>query len=57
MRNARGQKLQSFRRKWPFCMDLYSVVRNRSLFMKGEGVGKKLGGPFQFELFDLVKRR
>jgi hypothetical protein len=27
MRHARGQKLQSFRRKWPFCMDLYSVLR------------------------------
>jgi hypothetical protein len=26
MRNARGHKLQSFRRKWPFCMDLYSVL-------------------------------
>jgi hypothetical protein len=26
MRHARGQKLQSFRRKWPFCMDLYSVL-------------------------------
>ena len=25
MRHARGQKLQSFRLKWPFCMDLYSV--------------------------------
>ena len=26
MRHARGQKLQSFRRKWPFYMDLYSMV-------------------------------
>jgi hypothetical protein len=26
MRHARGQKLQSFRRKWPFYMDLYSLV-------------------------------
>jgi hypothetical protein len=26
MRHARGQKLQSFWRKWPFCMNLYSVV-------------------------------
>ena len=26
MRHARGQKLQSFRRKWPFCMDLYSMT-------------------------------
>ena len=26
MRYARGQKLQSFRRKWPFCMDLYYVL-------------------------------
>ena len=26
MQHARGQKLQSFRRKWPFCMDLYSVA-------------------------------
>ena len=26
MRHARGHKLQSFRRKWPFCMDLYSVT-------------------------------
>ena len=26
MRQARGQKLQSFRRNWPFCMDLYSVM-------------------------------
>jgi hypothetical protein len=25
MRHARGQKLQSFWRKWPFCMDIYSV--------------------------------
>ena len=29
MRHARGQKLQSFRRKWPFCMDLYSMVKVR----------------------------
>ena len=27
MRHARGQKLQSFRRKWPFYMNLYSMVR------------------------------
>ena len=27
MRHARGQKLQSFRRKWPFYMDLYSMAR------------------------------
>ena len=26
MRHARGQKLQSFRHKWPFYMDLYSMV-------------------------------
>jgi hypothetical protein len=26
MRHARGQKLQSFRRKWPFYMDLYSMA-------------------------------
>ena len=26
MQHARGQKLQSFRRKWPFYMDLYSMV-------------------------------
>ena len=25
MRHVRGQKLQSFRRKWPFYMDLYSM--------------------------------
>ena len=25
MRHARGQKVQSFRRKWPFYMDLYSM--------------------------------
>ena len=25
MRHARGQKLQSFRRKWPFYMNLYSM--------------------------------
>jgi hypothetical protein len=31
MRNARGQKLQSFRRKWPFYMDLYSMVQAKSL--------------------------
>ena len=31
MRHAQGQKLQSFRRKWPFYMDLYSMV--------GVGVG------------------
>jgi hypothetical protein len=24
--SARGQKLQSFRRKWPFYMDLYSMI-------------------------------
>jgi hypothetical protein len=29
MRHARGQKLQSFRRKWPFYMDLYSMVRTK----------------------------
>ena len=35
MRNARGHKLQSFRRKWPFCMDLYSMlwVPSSELFM------------------------
>jgi hypothetical protein len=27
MRHARGQKLQSFRRKWPFYMDLYSMTQ------------------------------
>ena len=27
MRHARGQKLQSFRRKWPFYMDLYSMAK------------------------------
>ena len=27
MRHARGQKLQSFRRKWPFYIDLYSMPR------------------------------
>ena len=34
MRHARGQKLQSFRRKWPFYMNLYSmvVVSNQNLF-------------------------
>ena len=26
MQHARGQKLQSFRRKWPFYMDLYSMT-------------------------------
>ncbi len=26
MRHARGQKLQSFRRKWPFYMNLYSML-------------------------------
>ncbi len=26
MRHARGQKLQSFRRKWPFYMNLYSMA-------------------------------
>jgi hypothetical protein len=26
MRHAQGQKLQSFRRKWPFYMDLYSIT-------------------------------
>ena len=26
MRHAQGQKLQSFRRKWPFYMDLYSMI-------------------------------
>jgi hypothetical protein len=27
IRHARGQKLQSFRRKWPFYMDLYSMLQ------------------------------
>jgi hypothetical protein len=27
IRHARGQKFQSFRRKWPFYMDLYSMSR------------------------------
>ena len=31
MRHARGQKLQSFRRKWPFYMDLYSMTWLKSL--------------------------
>ena len=31
MRHARGQKLQSFRRKWPFYMDLYSMVWEHNL--------------------------
>jgi hypothetical protein len=30
MRHARGQKLQSFRRKWPFYMDLYSMPLTRT---------------------------
>jgi hypothetical protein len=29
MRHARGQKLQSFRRNWPFYMDLYSMPMTR----------------------------
>jgi hypothetical protein len=27
MRHARGQKLQSFQRKWPFHMELYSMIQ------------------------------
>jgi hypothetical protein len=27
MRHAQGQKLQSFQRKWPFYMDLYSMAQ------------------------------
>jgi hypothetical protein len=30
MRHARGQKLQSFRLKWPFYMDLYSMPWRRA---------------------------
>jgi hypothetical protein len=33
MRHARGQKLQSFRRKWPFYMDLYSMSSWYSLYI------------------------
>ena len=33
MRHARGQKLQSFRRKWPFYMDLYSMPAGTILAM------------------------
>jgi hypothetical protein len=29
MRHARGQKLQSFRRTWPFYMDLYSMTERK----------------------------
>ncbi len=31
MRHARGQKLQSFRRKWPFYMNLYSMITTFTL--------------------------
>jgi hypothetical protein len=35
MRHARGQKLRSFRRKWPFCMDqfieVYSALRTSNI--------------------------
>ncbi len=30
MRHARGQKLQSFRRKWPFYMNLYSMTEHNN---------------------------
>jgi hypothetical protein len=33
MRHARGQKLQSFRRKWPFYMVLYSMILARGCCM------------------------
>jgi hypothetical protein len=33
MRHARGQKLQSFRRKWPFYMDLYSMPWEKFTFL------------------------
>ena len=33
MRHARGQKLQSFRRKWPFYMDLYSMSQSSNISM------------------------
>ncbi len=36
MRHARGQKLQSFRRKWPFYMNLYSMAKAR-LFIVTRG--------------------
>ena len=32
MRHARGQKLQSFRRKWPFYMDLYSMSKSKDIY-------------------------
>jgi hypothetical protein len=35
MRHARGQKLQSFRRKWPFYMDLYSMPKGRCQNFQG----------------------
>jgi hypothetical protein len=38
MRHARGQKLQSFRRKWPFYMDLYSMLAG-PLFFPGPARG------------------
>jgi hypothetical protein len=46
MRHARGQKLQSFRRKWPFYMDLYSMPfccraqRGSTLFLTRGGFSR-----------------
>jgi hypothetical protein len=47
MRHARGQKLQSFRRKWPFYMDLYSMLSSMGVILTksclnrlGDGVVK-----------------
>ena len=39
MRHARGQKLQSFRRKWHFCMDLYSVHKVIQSHLSEKSVG------------------
>jgi hypothetical protein len=42
MRHARGQKLQSFRRKWPFYMDLYSMIERRIFCMLSRNTRSKL---------------
>ena len=58
MRHARGQKLQSFRRKWPFYMDLYSMVRvsiriHKTSIRWLDTLFKKSG----VQHFDMIKQR
>jgi hypothetical protein len=54
MRHARGQKLQSFRRKWPFYMDLYSMAVASFNRVAIYGLPEGLAGTFRARRLEIL---